>query len=139
MISYSSAGGIIALGLGVKQMPVKECREMFYEFVMRAFARGPVLKSIPFVCSVIEICKGNKYKSKNLNEVLKDQFGADAKIFGECNAQESGTDRKMRNQTKVGVTLSSSTGHSCLVTNYSRPTEYTDESDGTKKDDLIRI
>ncbi|KAI5805984.1 acyl transferase/acyl hydrolase/lysophospholipase [Geopyxis carbonaria] len=141
LIIGTSAGGIIALGLGVKQLSVDECERMFYEFATRGFARRSSLKSLTFINNVVEVCKGSKYKSKKMNDVLKDTLGADDKIFGESHYARSGTDQKMmKSNIKVGVTLSSISGHSCLVTNYNlaihQPTKYRFLREETKDREL---
>ncbi|KAA8903651.1 hypothetical protein FN846DRAFT_779968 [Sphaerosporella brunnea] len=111
LIVGTSAGGIVALGLGAKRLPVNQCVQMFKEVAEKAFTKRTgcdtaVLKHF------IEVVGQGRCHSSSLNAVLKAVFG-EAPLFGE-------TQNLINRELKVGVTTTTSTGHPCFAASYNR-------------------
>ncbi|CAO2647539.1 Nn.00g084610.m01.CDS01 [Neocucurbitaria sp. VM-36] len=105
LIVGTSTGGIIALGLGVKNWSVSDCSRWFLSLVRRAFdTRIP--GGFRF--------NKSKYRTKPLEDVLKECFGEEA-MFGGVPEIPSGYARK------VAVTAATETGEQAVIfTNYNR-------------------
>jgi hypothetical protein len=120
----SSAGGIVALLLGI-EAPGKTGNiniESFRFFASRAFVKRTGSK-FPIVKYIVEAFNHSTYQTKGLNTVLKVAFGENRKLFGDTRVLEcadQGTIPTVKTN-KVGVTLTSSTGHPYFVANYNRP------------------
>ncbi|KAF8242916.1 hypothetical protein K440DRAFT_664454 [Wilcoxina mikolae CBS 423.85] len=117
LIIGTSAGGIIALGLGERRMSIEECLEMFCSFARKAFTKrtGAGIRGIGYL---VEAQHHSQYESKGLNQSLKLSFG-EKKMFGEATVSSESAPIK---PVKVGVTMTSSSGRPYLTTNYNRAT-----------------
>jgi len=117
----SSAGGIVALLVA----PGKTANiniDKFRFFASRAFIKRTGSK-FPIVKYIVEVFNQSTYQTKGLNTVLKLAFGKNRKLFGDTGFLEcadQGTIATVKTN-KVGVTLTSSTGHPYFVANYNRP------------------
>ncbi|KAF8462152.1 acyl transferase/acyl hydrolase/lysophospholipase [Kalaharituber pfeilii] len=117
LIIGTSAGGIVALGLGAAQLPVQDCMKMFRNFAVHAFTKRTGL-SIPGLRYLVEAHNHSQFRSSGLKEVLKSVFGTEISMFGEARQGKAGSSSGWA--PKVGVTLTASSGHPYLVTNYNR-------------------
>ncbi|KAI5782162.1 acyl transferase/acyl hydrolase/lysophospholipase [Pyronema domesticum] len=113
----TSAGGIIALGLGEKSMQIEDAMKMFRAFAIKAFTKR-MGANIPGVQYLVEAQHHSQYESKGLEDSLKKSFG-EQKMFGEA---KTITEESYNRRAKVGVTMTSSSGRPYLVTNYNRAT-----------------
>ncbi|KAF8241567.1 hypothetical protein K440DRAFT_569550 [Wilcoxina mikolae CBS 423.85] len=118
LIVGTSAGGIVALGLGMRRMTTDQCLQMFREFANAAFTGHPG-SGFFGIGILVEMLHESKYMTTGMEEVLQKTFG-EGRIFGE--AQEDSASEKFKD-LKVGVTLTSSSGHPFYVANYTRPME----------------
>jgi hypothetical protein len=106
LIVGTSTGGIIALGLGVKQWRVEECIRWYQKLSKEAFTAKPL--SGPRMMST-------RYKARPLEQVLEQAF-QQKYLFG------GSQDNAGSYFTKVAVTASTDTGQQpCLFANYNRP------------------
>ncbi|KAL6689739.1 acyl transferase/acyl hydrolase/lysophospholipase [Trichoderma pleuroticola] len=77
LIVGTSAGGIIALGLGVKNWPVTKCTSYFKDFCKHAFT-----KRAPRVFNALNIMRGKGvYKSKTLESALESVFDSNSVLY----------------------------------------------------------
>ncbi|KAK0829036.1 hypothetical protein LTR73_004670 [Friedmanniomyces endolithicus] len=113
LIVGTSTGGIVALAVGVKQWPIRECINVFMDLCQKAFTERE-FAGIWGLEQAATLNHGSKWKTKPLHEALADALGPD-KLFGgmrELNASYP---------IKVAVTSTSGTGRKPLVlANYSR-------------------
>ena len=111
-----STGGIIALGLGVKQWSVNHCVTEFVRLCHQAFTPRE-FGHVPGLEQATTLAHGSKYKTRPLRDTLHSAFG-DESLYGlRGKAHSSYT-------TQVAVTATSSTGETGLVlANYSRHEE----------------
>lgn len=112
LIIGTSGGGIVAFGLGVKQLPVDECIRTFMQIARKAFTPRPGADLMLFG-TMVKAMHHSKYKTKPLKQALVSTFGADP-LFGERNV----LGRKV--PIKVGVTATSSNNTAYLLANYNR-------------------
>ena len=106
----SSTGGIIALGLGVKQWTVHQCVTQFVTLCDQAFTPRELGQ-------ITSWGYGSKYKTTPFRNALQTAFGEDLLYGGRRTTRLSYT-------TQVAVTATSGTGETGLVlTNYSRHEE----------------
>ncbi|KAF8538684.1 acyl transferase/acyl hydrolase/lysophospholipase [Trichophaea hybrida] len=114
LIIGTSGGGIVAFGLGLKQLDVKTCNAQFQELSRKAFnsRKG---SSVPIWGLIVEARHHGKYETRGLEEALKKIFG-NGPIFG------TNQNCEKRLPTKVGVTTTSSNHHTYLLANYNRQT-----------------
>ncbi|KAI5790575.1 hypothetical protein DFH27DRAFT_486168 [Peziza echinospora] len=110
----TSAGGIIALGLGVTGLSVEECRSVFRDFVTMAFTKRHGV-NIPGLKFLVEAHKHSKFRTGGLKGAMKSVFGEDL-LFGEMPHNDH-----LGWNLKVGVTLTATSGHGFLAANYNRP------------------
>lgn len=111
-LKYSSAGGIIALGLGVETWSVDDCITQFKALCGPAFTprRG---RRIFGLAQMVEAHYHSKYETRPLQASLMDAF-SDNRLFG-------GLRFDNRRQSKVAVTATSSAGLQTIVlSNYNR-------------------
>jgi hypothetical protein len=92
---------------------------MFRDFAKAAFT-GYTGSGLFGIGLFVEMLHESKYVTAGLEEVLKETFG-EGRIFGETQDDDPAS-AKFRNM-KVGVTLTSSSGHPFYVANYTRPME----------------
>jgi len=110
-----SAGGIVAIGLGICRLSVKECSDLVKRFATGAFTKR-MGSDLPGVGFLVEAINHSRYESAGLSTVLESGFGENSnkRIFGETH------DWSSRRLVRAGVTLTSSTGHPYFVANYNR-------------------
>ena len=111
-----STGGIIALGLGVRQWSLNHCITEFVRLCHRAFTPREFDK-VAGLTQAATLNHGSKYKTKPLHEALREAFGEE-QLYGGPRKAFSAYD------TKVAVTTTSGTGQRAMVlANYSRQEE----------------
>ncbi|KAF2012508.1 hypothetical protein BU24DRAFT_442957 [Aaosphaeria arxii CBS 175.79] len=104
LIVGTSTGGILALGLGVKNWRVEDCMNMFTRLIDKAFTRK--------IFGGVTLGK-TKYRTQPLDDALKECFGNEALFGGELHTPRSGR--------KVAVTSATETGEQAVIfTNYNR-------------------
>lgn len=105
LIVGTSTGGILALGLGIKNWPVDYCIKVFLRLVEKAFTRK-FAGGIAFGTT--------KYRSRSLEEALAEAFQDDP-LFGGVPETPIGNTRK------VAVTAATETAEQAVIfTNYNR-------------------
>ncbi|KAF8540174.1 hypothetical protein BDD12DRAFT_980545 [Trichophaea hybrida] len=101
LIIGTSAGGIIALGLGERRMSIEECLKMFCNFAQNAFTKrtGAGIRGIGYL---VEAQHHSQYESKGLNHSLNKFFG-EKKMFGEATVfSESAPIKPVKNNVDAG-------------------------------------
>jgi hypothetical protein len=112
MLTALSAGGLVALGLGVKNWTIDECAQKFQDLCSTAFAPRE-FHNIPGVQQVTNFFQKAKYRTKPFEIALKELFCEDQLFGGACEEQ--------RYQRKVAVVSTCGTGQKAvLLTNYNR-------------------
>ena len=113
----TSTGGIIALGLGVKNWSVEECRQYFQDLCHEAFTprKG---SQLPLIGYFVENRHESRYETKPWQKALVDAFSLDDCLFG--GSRMNFRDSK---DTKVAVTATSATGAAVVISNYNRVCE----------------
>ncbi|KAK4217215.1 hypothetical protein QBC37DRAFT_438226 [Rhypophila decipiens] len=107
LIVGTSSGGIVALGLGVKNWTVSDCMTKFKQLSTKAFSQRP-LKHIALVSHK------SYHKTKPLEEALKLAFDKDSALFG-GQFQAHGE----KSDIKVAVTSTSAVeNRPVIMTNY---------------------
>lgn len=115
LIRYST-GGIIALGLGVKQWSLNHCVTEFIRLCDRAFTPREFDK-VAGLTQATTLKHGSKYKTQPLQHALHEVFGEE-QLYGGLRKAYCVYD------TKVAVTATSGTGQRAVVlANYSRQEE----------------
>ena len=110
----NSTGGLIALGLGVKNWPVDDCATKFESLCHTAFTTRE-FHGIPLFEQATTLNHKGKYKTRPFREALKDAFNEDQLFGGRCEGAET------RYQRKVAVVSTSETGQRAVIlTNYNR-------------------
>lgn len=113
---FHSTGGIIALGLGVKQWTINHCVTEFIRLCDQAFTPRE-FSSVAGLETATTLAHGSKYKTTPLRHALLSAFG-DAQLYG---------GRRKTHcvyNTQVAVTATSGTGEEGLIlANYSRHEE----------------
>ncbi|KAF8538719.1 acyl transferase/acyl hydrolase/lysophospholipase [Trichophaea hybrida] len=112
LIVGTSAGGIVALGMGVGRMSADQASELINQYAKTAFTKRTGF-GIPGVRHLVEAVHHGRFETTGLNDVLKQSFAEQGKIFGQVRSEK---------ELKVGVTLTSSSGSPYFVANYNRPT-----------------
>jgi len=115
---YFSAGGIVSLGLGISEMPVLECMDLFRNFATTAFTKRKGLE-VPGLKYLIEAHNHSQFKSSGLKAAMKSAFG-DKRLFGEPDQPMTNGAGPSEWGLKVGITLTAASGHPYLATNYNR-------------------
>ena len=101
-----STGGILALGLGIKNWPVDQCMDLFLKLVDKAFT-PKFLGGVSFGTT--------KYRTQPLEEALRDSFKTEALFGGRREVPPAG-------RRKVVVTSAKDTAEQAVIfTNYNRP------------------
>lgn len=104
--SGRSTGGILALGLGIKNWPVDHCMGLFLKLVDKAFT-PKFLGGVSFGTT--------KYRTQPLEEALRDAFKAETLFGGRREVPPAG-------HRKVVVTSAKDTAEQAVIfTNYNRP------------------
>lgn len=105
LIVGTSTGGILALGLGVKNWPVDRCRELFLGMVEKAFT--------PKFFGGVSLGT-NKYHTKSLEEAFAESFKDETMFGGRRRTPLAST-------CKVAVTSATETAEQAVIfTNYNR-------------------
>jgi hypothetical protein len=105
-----STGGIIAVGLGVKDWTIDECTSKFEKLCSTAFTPR-FASALQRVASVF--LNRSKYKTEPFNHILRENFGED-RLFG-------GKSEERRYRRKVAVVSTYGTGQEAVImTNYNR-------------------
>ncbi|KAJ4391044.1 hypothetical protein N0V93_004658 [Gnomoniopsis smithogilvyi] len=113
LIVGTSTGGIIALGLGVKNWTVDQCIKKFEDLCTQAF-QPRELNGIPLLEKIAIFSHGSKYKTKPFEKVLKETF-EEWPLFG-------GQSELGEMFTKVAVTSTTAIQqHPVVLANYNRP------------------
>lgn len=113
---HLSTGGLIALGLGVKQWSVDQCIAEFVRLVDQAFSPRE-FNNITVLEEAATVSHGSKYKTQPLRRALLSSFGKEQLYGGQKAAH------RVYN-THVAVTAASGTGEEAIVlANYSRHDE----------------
>ncbi|KAF8243740.1 hypothetical protein K440DRAFT_663912 [Wilcoxina mikolae CBS 423.85] len=112
LIVGTSAGGIVALGMGVGRMSANQASELINQYAKTAFTKRTGF-GIPGVRHLVEAVHHGRFETSGLNDVLKRSFSEQGKLFGHARSEK---------ELKVGVTLTSSSGYPYFVANYNRPT-----------------
>jgi len=113
LLTYYSTGGIIALGLGVNEWSVSECKRNFVELISQAFTKRPGGET-PFGKQFNLFVHQSRYRTETMEAGLKHAFGESESLFGQSR------DQSLFNN-KVAVTATSPTGERAFVmTNYNR-------------------
>lgn len=104
-LTILSTGGLLALGLGVKNWSIEQSTQTFLSLVRTAFtSRYP---------GGLQLMR-SKYRTKPLEKALHQAFGDEA-MFGGVPEDMSGSTRK------VAVTAATETGEEVVIfTNYNR-------------------
>lgn len=112
LIVGTSAGGIIALGLGVKGWSIDETIKKFKILYTEAFTpRG--MMGIPLLDNLSSTYHGSIYKTKPLEKALKTIF-SDRNLFG-------GVQSRNEMPIRVAVTSTTAPGHKAVIfANYNR-------------------
>ncbi|GIZ36674.1 hypothetical protein CKM354_000014300 [Cercospora kikuchii] len=112
LIVGTSTGGIIALGLGVKQGSVNACTGIFLKLCDQAFTEREFAGFVGLE-QLTTLSHGSKYKTKPLRGALQKSLG-DQPLFGD-------KDNASVFPIKVAVTATSGLGDKALIfTNYGR-------------------
>ena len=108
-----STGGIIALGLGVKQWSLNHCVTEFIRLCDRAFTPRE-FNNVAGFSQATALKHGSKYKTQPLQNALREVFDEEQLYGGPRKAH-------YEYDTKVAVTTTSGTGQRAIVlANYSR-------------------
>ncbi|UNI24922.1 hypothetical protein JDV02_010639 [Purpureocillium takamizusanense] len=115
LIVGTSAGGIIACGLGPGEMDISECAAKFEGLSTRAFSK-PGAGDIPVVGTLLSrmysLFNQGSYKTKPLEDALKETFQSRG-LFG-------GASEFTAVPVKVAVTASTPHGRAIVMGNYNR-------------------
>lgn len=114
----TSTGGIIALGLGEKGWTVSQCIRKFKMLAKDAFKKHTTF-GWQYLDSLIHSWKHGKYKTRPLEELLREEYGED-KLFGGLSRETRATSHQTISQCKVAVTTTTTDGRPCLLANYNR-------------------
>ncbi|KND92169.1 Phospholipase A I [Tolypocladium ophioglossoides CBS 100239] len=115
LIVGTSAGGIIALGLGVESWSVDECMSSFRELCSEAL-RPREFRGVFGLRQLATYNHGSINRTKLFEGLLQSKFGPENLLFGGTPGGEIAT--------KVAITSTTSVGHRAVIfTNYNRPDE----------------
>jgi hypothetical protein len=120
VLTASSTGGIIALGVGVEKWSLEKCEKNLEDLIFKAFAARE-LNGYPILESISTLKHKGKFKTKYFVGGLKNFFG-DAQLFGGISDHD-------RYQRKVAVVSTTEAGQKpVIMTNYNRPSPDVDNS-----------
>ena len=112
MLISHSTGGLVALGLGVKNWSVELCAFHFEKLCLQAFTPRE-FHNVPVLEQLTTLNHNGKYKTRPFKEALKEAFQDDQLFGGVC--------EDARYQRKVAVVSTSETGQRAVIlTNYNR-------------------
>ncbi|KAF8248857.1 FabD/lysophospholipase-like protein [Wilcoxina mikolae CBS 423.85] len=112
LIIGTSGGGIVAFGLGIKQLTVEQCIQTFKQVSKEAFTKRKAVGWVG-IGKIVEAQHHSIYKTETLINALKTTFGHEP-LFG----AKASPGRQL--STKVGVTATSSSHAAYLLANYNR-------------------
>lgn len=115
LIVGTNTGGIIALGLGIMQWPVKECIQRF-EWLCHQIFISERTSGLPGMGLLTLQTHQSRYRTAPLETALQSMFGQGA-LFGGAHPLP----QSKALATKVAVTTTSTDGKPYLVANYNRP------------------
>ncbi|KAG7057284.1 patatin-like serine protein [Colletotrichum scovillei] len=112
-----NTGGIIALGLGVRNWSVEECTKTFKNICADAFRPRELSGfGLGLVNKIVTINHGSMYKTKPFEALLQERF-QDRPLFGKVSSHS-----QSEMLTKVAVTSTTSIDQRPIIlTNYNRP------------------
>jgi patatin-like phospholipase/acyl hydrolase len=111
--NFTSTGGIIALGFGVKGWSIEQCSDAFTTLCHKAFSPRK-LQGVPFLKHLVTLRHASKFETRPLRDVLKESFGHQP-LFGSDGKETSAP------AAKVAVTATDVSGKKAIViANYSR-------------------
>ncbi|KAI1119643.1 hypothetical protein F5Y14DRAFT_396046 [Nemania sp. NC0429] len=112
LIVGTSAGGLIALGLGTRGWSVDEAISKFKSILKEVFKPRDISR-IPFLEGLATIFHGNLYKTQAIEDNFKREFSDELLFGGRSSSQQT---------PKVAVTSSSIFGEQATIfANYNRP------------------
>ena len=114
-LSYST-GGIVALGLTVRDWSVDECTRNFETLCTKAFTQRKG-SNVPFFGRLLRFYNHSMYRTEPLKEALTNAFPEEQYLFGGRPTNPRTYD------VKVAVTAISGAGTSTVLSNYNRPPE----------------
>ncbi|KAI9659446.1 MAG: hypothetical protein M1821_001704 [Bathelium mastoideum] len=116
LIVGTSAGGLIALGLGVQHLSIQDCIDSFLSLCHKAFTRRPG-SDVPLVGWFVENYNHSRYETKPLQDALQETFSSEQLLFGGPPPKDSHSP-----SIKVAVTsTSAASGIPVVFSNYNRP------------------
>lgn len=118
LIVGTSTGGIIALGLTVRNFSLMECADQFEAFCGQAF-KPRRFSRVPVMGDLVKAYNHSTYKTKPLQDGLIETFSKDQYLFGgkRFHAGSQTMDIKV---AKVAVTATSTAGNAVVFANYNR-------------------
>ncbi|RYP21730.1 hypothetical protein DL765_002086 [Monosporascus sp. GIB2] len=123
LVVGTSAGGIIALNLFVKDAPLDKCMKDFKTLCSKAFTPRE-LRGVPLFGKLAMVNHGSIYKTRPLESILQSQdiLGNNDLLFG-------GKNPRRRGDARVAVTSTEETSkqRAVILANYNRPQEVTGE------------
>jgi hypothetical protein len=118
----TSTGGLIALGLGVKNWSVQECREYFTELCNKAFTKRKG-GNLPVVSWLVNNYHHSKYETTSIEDALKAVFSEDELLFGGRRQLSDDGSLPIEFSCKTAVTSTwAATNTTVILTNYNRTT-----------------
>lgn len=118
LIVGTSAGGIVALGLGANGWTVGKCSTMFKSLCKQAFARKWAF-ALPGLDHLISFSGRARYETTAIEGALQQAFGSEQPLFaGSRELLEN--EAVMQRTTKVAVTTTTTGGTPALLANYNR-------------------
>ncbi len=114
-LTFSSTGGVIALGLAAKQWSVEACTAEFERLCSKAFTRRTG-SNIPGLGFLVSHYNHSKYETRPLEEALAEAYGEDEFLFGGSRVSNGGDEANV----KVAVISTSATDSPVVLANYNR-------------------
>jgi patatin-like phospholipase len=118
----TSTGGLIALGLGVKNWSVIECRDYFMDLCDKAFTKRKG-GNLPVVSWLVNNYHHSKYETTSIEDALKQAFSEDELMFGGRRPFSDDSSLPIEFSCKTAVTSTwAATNSTVILTNYNRTT-----------------
>ncbi len=111
-LTLCSTGGMIALGLGLKNWSVETYTRRFTSLCKDAFTPRKGL-SIPGYGFLVKAHHSSKFETRPFEDALKEAFSEDDYLFG-------GPRFGISSSTKVAITTTSTTAQVVVLSNYNR-------------------
>jgi hypothetical protein len=119
LIVGTSTGGLIALGLGVKNWSVQECRDYFTQLCDKAFTKRKG-GGVPLVSWLVNNYHHSKYETISLENALKHAFSEDELLFGGRSVNDDSHSLAQFHCRTAVTSTSAATNTTVLLTNYNR-------------------